>query len=86
MKIIVHGGMKKTGSTTIQHTFWQLPQEVYTYMPTWGAVGPGWTTSHNHVFLLCFAELGERMHLNPLFEASGKTRGQLQADSAQHLA
>ena len=42
MKIIIHGGMGKTGSTTIQYTFSHLQQQVYTYAPTWGLRGPGY--------------------------------------------
>ena len=49
MKIVIHAGMHKTGTSTIQQTFSALAQrqEVYTYAP---ALGPG----HNSLFILGF--------------------------------
>ena len=86
MKIIIHGGTHKTGSTTIQRTFSQLQQELYCYAPTWGPAGPGSTNHHNASFLLCFGEQDERWGRDPMFHNAGKTRDQLLVLREQQLA
>ena len=86
MKIIIHGGTHKTGSTTIQYIFSQLQQELYRYAPTWSLLGPGRANHHNNIFALCFAGRDEQLHLDPMFHDSGKTRAQLLALREQQLA
>ena len=77
MKIIIHAGMGKTGSTTIQYTFSGLAQAVYTYAPTWGPKGAGTTKDHNHTFLQCFAPKHAKLRYLPLLEHADKSESQL---------
>ena len=51
MKIIIHAGMGKTGSTTVQRTFSRLRQAVYAYP----LADAGIANIHSRLFTLCFS-------------------------------
>lgn len=52
MKIILHAGMHKTGSSTIQETFGTLEQDAYRYAP-WS------TNNHSGLYILGFLDEGK---------------------------
>ena len=74
MQIVIHAGMNKTGSTTIQHTFSRLKQNVYTYAPV---LAPA--TSHNALFHLGFQSHGQKPDQQVHFYTLGLSRARLLA-------
>ena len=74
MKIIIHAGMNKTGSTSIQRTFAALAekQERYTY-------APADDFHHNYLFNLGFCDLEAALRQQPYFRVRGMSKAAMQA-------
>ena len=79
MQIIIHAGMNKTGSTSIQRTFAALAdkQEQYTYAPADEA-------HHNYLFNLVFRDLDAVLARHPHFRALGAPRADLERKGADY--
>ena len=69
MKIFIHAGMHKTGTTSIQHTFHALPQQLYTWAPiaTRAEVGQAGQLGHNLPFILGFLDEAELVGAYPFY-------------------